>query len=33
MKKYKINIHCHTVFSDGENSPFVMAKEAKRPRD
>lgn len=27
---YKINIHCHTVFSDGESSPFVMAKEAKR---
>lgn len=26
---YKINIHAHTFFSDGRNSPLVMAKKAK----
>ena len=28
--KYRINIHAHSFFSDGVNSPFVMATEAKR---
>ena len=27
--KYKINIHAHTIFSDGLNTPFVMAQKAK----
>lgn len=27
---YKINIHAHTYFSDGSNSPYTMAVEAKR---
>ena len=27
---YKINIHAHTIFSDGVNTPYVMALEAKR---
>ena len=27
--KYKINIHSHTIFSDGMNSPYVMALKAK----
>lgn len=27
--KYKINIHSHTIFSDGFNSPYVMALKAK----
>lgn len=27
--KYKINIHAHTIFSDGQNSPFTMALKAK----
>lgn len=27
--KYKINIHSHTIFSDGLNSPYVMALKAK----
>ena len=26
---YKINIHTHTIFSDGRNSPYVMALKAK----
>jgi hypothetical protein len=30
MNKYKINLHAHTIFSDGSNSPYVMAVEAKR---
>ncbi len=29
MNKFKINLHCHTHFSDGCNSPFVMAQQAK----
>ena len=28
--KYKINIHAHTFFSDGRNSPIEMARECKR---
>ena len=28
--KYKINIHAHSIFSDGKNSPLTMAIEAKR---
>lgn len=28
--KYKINIHAHSLFSDGRNSPLSMAIEAKR---
>lgn len=28
-KQYKINIHAHTIFSDGMNSPYVMATKAK----
>ncbi len=28
--EYKINIHAHTFFSDGSNSPIEMAREAKR---
>ena len=28
--KYKINIHSHSVFSDGSNSPIEMARECKR---
>lgn len=27
--KYKINLHAHTIFSDGINSPYVMALKAK----
>lgn len=27
--KYKINIHAHSIFSDGLNSPYVMALKAK----
>ncbi len=27
--KYKINIHAHTIFSDGLNSPYTMALKAK----
>jgi len=27
--EYKINIHSHTIFSDGLNSPYVMALKAK----
>ena len=27
--KYKINIHAHSIFSDGFNSPYVMALKAK----
>jgi predicted metal-dependent phosphoesterase TrpH len=27
--KYKINIHAHSIFSDGINSPYVMALKAK----
>lgn len=26
---YKINLHAHSIFSDGSNSPFKMAVEAK----
>lgn len=26
---YKINLHAHSVFSDGANSPYVMAQKAK----
>jgi predicted metal-dependent phosphoesterase TrpH len=26
---YKINIHTHTIFSDGANTPYVMAQKAK----
>ena len=26
---YKINIHAHTIFSDGQNTPYRMALEAK----
>jgi predicted metal-dependent phosphoesterase TrpH len=29
-QKYKINIHAHTLFSDGANSPLGMAIEANR---
>lgn len=29
MNKYKINIHAHSIFSDGINSPLAMAIEAK----
>ena len=29
MTKYKINIHSHTIYSDGLNSPYVMALKAK----
>lgn len=28
--KYKINIHAHTIFSDGLNTPYVMAVKAKQ---
>jgi 3',5'-nucleoside bisphosphate phosphatase len=28
--EYKINIHCHTIFSDGLNTPVTLAHEAKR---
>lgn len=28
--KYKINIHAHSIFSDGINSPLSMAIEAKK---
>lgn len=27
---YRINIHAHSLFSDGTNSPIEMAREAKR---
>lgn len=27
---YNINVHAHTIFSDGHNSPLGMAMEAKR---
>lgn len=27
--KYKINIHAHSIFSDGLNSPYTMALKAK----
>ena len=27
--KYKINIHAHSIFSDGTNSPYTMALKAK----
>lgn len=27
---YRINIHAHTIFSDGANTPYRMALEAKR---
>jgi len=30
MKQYKINIHAHSIFSDGLNTPYIMALEAKR---
>lgn len=30
MNKYKINIHAHSYFSDGLNSPYKMALEAKQ---
>jgi predicted metal-dependent phosphoesterase TrpH len=30
MKSYLINLHSHSFFSDGVNSPYVMAVEAKR---
>ncbi len=30
MSKYKINLHAHTFFSDGKNSPYVMAILAER---
>ena len=26
--EYKINIHAHSIFSDGKNTPFVMALES-----
>ncbi len=26
---YKINLHCHTIFSDGFNCPYVMALKAR----
>jgi len=26
---YKINIHAHSIFSDGKNTPFIMALKAK----
>jgi len=26
---YKINIHAHSFFSDGQNSPYIMAKTAQ----
>lgn len=26
---YKINLHAHTIFSDGSNTPYVMALKAK----
>ena len=29
MGKYKINIHAHSFFSDGSNSPIEMARKAK----
>lgn len=29
MNSYKINIHAHTIFSDGMNSPLKMAMTAK----
>ena len=29
MNKYRINIHAHSIFSDGYNSPYVMALKAK----
>jgi len=29
-EQYKINLHAHTFFSDGANSPYTMALEAKR---
>lgn len=28
--RYRINIHAHSVFSDGSGSPYTMAMEAKR---
>jgi predicted metal-dependent phosphoesterase TrpH len=30
MSNYKINLHAHTIFSDGANTPLAMAMEAKR---
>lgn len=27
--RYKINIHAHSFFSDGQNSPYIMAKTAQ----
>lgn len=30
QNKYKVNLHAHTVFSDGANSPLVMALAAKK---
>jgi len=27
--QFKINIHAHTIFSDGKNSPYTMALKAK----
>ncbi len=30
MEPYKINIHAHSFFSDGSNSPIEMARECKR---
>jgi len=27
--QYKINLHAHTIFSDGCNTPYVMAQKAK----
>lgn len=29
MNKYRINIHAHSIFSDGHSSPYVMALKAK----
>jgi len=29
MRKYKINLHSHSYFSDGKNSPYKMALKAK----
>lgn len=29
MNQYKINLHAHTIFSDGRNSPYRMALAAK----
>lgn len=28
MSKYKLNIHAHSIFSDGHNTPYVMALKA-----